>query len=102
MKFLGALTLVVVLLAIVGIAVGWVTFGREGDQATIEIKTGEMEQAAGRAVVRGREIVDDAAQAVDSTIEDHQPAPSPEPPATETTEIEITVPANESKPDPET
>jgi uncharacterized protein HemX len=76
-RFLAVLAVVVVL-ALVGMyAAGWLTFQARDETTTIEIKTGEMKDAAEEAVDKSRELLDDARQEIEKQTAPEAPSASP-------------------------
>ena len=76
-RFLAVLALVVVL-ALVGMyAAGWLTFQARDETTTIEIKTGEMKDAAEGAVDKSRELLEDARQEIEKQTAPAAPSTSP-------------------------
>jgi uncharacterized protein HemX len=76
-RFLAVLAVVVVL-ALVGMyAAGWLTFQARDETTTIEIKTGEMKDAAEDAVDKSRELLDDARQEIEKQTAPAAPNASP-------------------------
>jgi hypothetical protein len=84
-RFLAVLGVVVVL-ALVGMyAAGWLTFEARDETTTIEIKTGEIKDAAEQAVDQSRELIDDARQEIEkqtAPAESGTTPASPSPPET--------------------
>ena len=76
-RFLAVLALVVVL-ALVGMyAAGWLTFQARDETTTIEIKTGEMKDAAEGAVDQSRAFVEDARQEIQKQTAPATPGETP-------------------------
>ena len=73
MRFIAVVAILLVLILAGIYAAGWMTFQSNDNTATIEIKTGEMEQAAEDAGEKARKIVEDAQK----TIETPAPATAP-------------------------
>ena len=48
--------------------VGWITFHKSPEKATIEIQTQQMEQAGEKAVEKSRELVEKAADSVKQAV----------------------------------
>jgi uncharacterized protein (UPF0333 family) len=69
MRFIAVVAILLVLILAGIYAAGWMTFDSDENKATIEIKTGEMEQAAQDAGDKARKIVEDAQRTID------EPAP---------------------------
>ena len=59
-KLLGTLFLVLLIVAGVAYANGWISVQKSGDTATVEMKTGEMKEAAEQAVQEGKALFDKA------------------------------------------
>lgn len=77
-RFLAVLAVVVVL-ALVGMyAAGWLTFQARDETTTIEIKTGEMKDAAGEAVDKSRELIEDARQEIEKQTAPAAPSATPD------------------------
>ena len=74
-RFLAVSAILFVLLVACLYAAGWMTFQADERTATIEVKTGEIKQAAEDAGEKAQKIVEDAAQ----TIREPAPAPSESP-----------------------
>ena len=80
-RFLAVLA-VVVLLALVGMyAAGWLTFQAHDETTTIEIKTGEMKDAAEEAVGKSRELIEDARQEIEKQTAPAEPGTTPASPS---------------------
>ena len=76
-RFLAVLALVVVL-ALVGMyAAGWLTFQARDETTTIEIKTGEIKDAAEGAVDKSRELIEDARQEIEKQTSQAAPSETP-------------------------
>ena len=73
MRFIAVVAILLVLILAGIYAAGWMTFQSNDNTATIEIKTGEMEQAAEDAGEKARKIVEDTQK----TIETPAPATAP-------------------------
>jgi len=73
MRFIAVVAILLVLILAGIYAAGWMTIDSDENKATIEIKTGEMEQAAQDAGDKARKIVEDAQR----TIEEPAPVTSP-------------------------
>jgi hypothetical protein len=69
-RFFATLTILIAIFVAVGCYVGWITFHKAPDKATIEIKTKQIEQAGEKAVEAGRELVGKAADSVKKTVQD--------------------------------
>lgn len=54
--------------AVVGYAAGWIEFHRDGqhDKATIEIQTGKVKHSVEQSVEKGKELVEDAGDKLQS------------------------------------
>ncbi len=74
-RFLAVSAILFVLLVAGLYAAGWMTFQADERTATIEVKTGEIKQAAEDAGEKAQKIVEDAAQ----TIREPAPVPSESP-----------------------
>jgi hypothetical protein len=71
-----AVVAILLVLVLAGIyAAGWMTFESNDTRATIEIKTGEIKDAAENAGEKAKKIVEDAAE----TIREPAPAPTSSP-----------------------
>jgi len=68
-RFFATLAILVVIFVAVGCYVGWITFHKASDKATIEIKTLQIEQAGEKAVESGRELVEQAADSVKKSVQ---------------------------------
>lgn len=78
-RFLAVLA-VIVALALVGMyAAGWLTFQARDETTTIEVKTGEIKDAAEEAVDQSREMIEDARKEIKKQTE---PAVEPAGPST--------------------
>jgi hypothetical protein len=60
LSMLGGLALLLAIAAVGLYMAGWLMFDNGSDTATIQIKTGEIKQAAEKAVDQGRAVLDDA------------------------------------------
>lgn len=88
---LTTLLLVVVGLAFLGYAMGWVTVDSEPDKTTIELDTKEMKESADQAVDSARETADRVGRAANNAAREFQdevkkpdsPEPESEDPANE-------------------
>ena len=78
-RFLFILIAVVIVIVAAFAAVGWISFHKSAEKATIEIETKQMQQAGERAVEKSRQLVEEAADSVkkaaheeksDSTVKD--------------------------------
>ena len=63
-RFLAVVAILLVLLVAGIYAAGWLTFQASDDKATIEIKTGEIKQAAEDAGEKAQKVVEDAAKTI--------------------------------------
>jgi hypothetical protein len=64
------LVLVLVVVAIVFTAMGWITFNRTPGRATIEIKTDQIERAGQDAARKGGEALESAGEGVKRMVDD--------------------------------
>jgi hypothetical protein len=71
-RFIAALSVLVVVVFTFGFWVGWITFHKSPETATIEIKTKEIEHAGEKAVESGRRLVEDAAESVKKAVHEDQ------------------------------
>ena len=91
-RFFVGLSIFVLVLIAICVAVGWVTFHKSPEKATIEIQTHQMEQAGEKVVEGSRKLVEEAADSVkravheerhESTVrEDRSVTSNPAPPTT--------------------
>jgi uncharacterized protein HemX len=76
-RFLAVLALIVVL-ALVGMyAAGWMKFQASDETTTIEIKTGEIKDAAENAVDQSRELIEDAQKEIEKQTAPAEPGTTP-------------------------
>ena len=72
-NLLATLALLAIVLAVGLYAAGWLKYHKDGSTATIEIKTEQIEDAAGRAVEDGRDLLDDVLE--EHPVKEVEPAP---------------------------
>jgi hypothetical protein len=76
-------TLIIVVLAVVTMfALGWISFQRTDTEANITIDTREIKQDTEIVIETGKELIDDAKNAIDEattdgSAADHQSTPKP-------------------------
>ena len=75
-RFLAGVGIVVVVLLVIFIGVGWITFHKSPEKATVEIQTLQMQQAGERAVEGSRKLVEEAADSVKKAVHEERPEPA--------------------------
>jgi hypothetical protein len=73
MRFIAVLAIVIAIVLGIIYAAGWMTVQSDSDSATIEIQTGEIKEAAQKAVDKGQELIDDAARSVNESSQSPSP-----------------------------
>jgi hypothetical protein len=58
-NFLATLAVLAILAGVGFYAAGWMTYHKDEHGATVNIKTNEIERAAGRTVEKGKDLLDD-------------------------------------------
>ena len=76
-RFLAGLFIVLVLVLCAIYAAGWMNFGATDNSATIEIKTGEIKEAAKDASRRAEQLVEDSQKAIERATTDSPPPNAP-------------------------
>lgn len=78
-KFLGLIFLILLVFGGIAFASGWILIESNGDKANVEIKTGEMEDAAETAVEKSKEWIEKKGEQIDEmTDQDGESVNSPE------------------------
>ena len=71
-EFLGSVAILAIMICAGLYFAGWLTYDQSADRATIEIKTQEIKDAAGKALEQGEAMIDKAADPnSDATDETH-------------------------------
>lgn len=78
LKFTGCFTLVLLGVGAACYGMGWLTFGHDDqtDATNIEIETGAIKDAASDTIKSGKEILDDAGDAIEGVVEETNEASS--------------------------
>ncbi len=69
-KLFGSLFLVLLILGAIFYASGWVQFQSNGDTTTIEMNTGEIKEAADKAIDKSKELIDKAGDKIQQLGDD--------------------------------
>jgi hypothetical protein len=71
-RFLAIFGIVVLVLIAAFVAVGWITFHKSPEKATVEIHTQQMEQAGEKAVDSSRKLIEEAADSVKKAVHEER------------------------------
>lgn len=74
-NLLATLALLAIVIAVGFYAAGWLRYHKTDKSANIEIKTEQIEETAGRAAQRGKELLEDVLEQPVNTVEPVQEKP---------------------------
>jgi hypothetical protein len=98
-RFLFILIAVVIVIVAAFAAVGWISFHKSAEKATIDIETKQMQQAGERAVEKSRQLVEEAADSVKKAVHEGKPGPSVTDSAHKSDEAPTSAPVTPTTPD---
>lgn len=68
-KMLGSIFFVLLILGGVAYASGWIQMESDSESTNVKIDTGEIKKATDKALDKGKELINDSAEKVDSWLE---------------------------------
>lgn len=69
--------LVFVVIVLVLVAVGWVTFTLTADRASVNVETDKIESDTRQLIQEGKQVIEDVGDSIDSDTDDRSADPNP-------------------------